>query len=58
MKALADRQAFPHSVQTANGRITDIEGGITVRQYMACQFMSVLLEAMDDLIAELEGGDR
>lgn len=70
MSKLANRQAFPHSVQTANGRITDIEGGITIRQYMACQFMAVHLErhdpenaairavdSADALIRELEKGD-
>lgn len=72
MSKLANRQAFPHSIQTANGRITDIEGGITIRQYMATQFMAAHLEdkgvteaakyavrSADALIAELEkGGDQ
>lgn len=44
MSKLGNRQAFPHSIQTANGRITDIEGGITIRQYMATQFMSEYLD--------------
>lgn len=70
MSKLANRQAFPHSVQTANGRITDIEGGITIRQYMATQFMAIHIQEKcyaqdaaiaavyqaDALIAELEKG--
>lgn len=44
MSKLGNRQAFPHSIQTSNGRITDIEGGITIRQYMATQFMSEYLD--------------
>lgn len=69
MSKLANRQAFPHSIQMQNGRITDIEGGITIRQYMATQFMAEYLDmthveiaaesavrAADALIAELEKG--
>lgn len=69
MSKLANRQAFPHSIQMQNGRITDIEGGITIRQYMATQFMSryiddlnihdaavLAVKAADALLAELEKG--
>lgn len=39
------RQFFPHSVQGANGRITNIEGGIQLREYMAMEFMKAIIQS-------------
>jgi len=41
--SIASKQVYPHTVQLANGRMTNVDGGITLREHFAAEFVKAII---------------